>query len=552
MSAPGRNRPSRHPERNGSPEGPCHPERSEGSANLVVLKLGGSVLRSERDLPLAVSEVYRCWRGGARVVAVVSALGATTDELLARAEQLGLPTRSEAFPAYLGCGELVAASLLTLALHRSGLPARLLDPAAAGLRTAGDGQDADPVALDRSRLEAALDEDGIVVLPGFVGRDERGRATLLGRGGSDLTAFFAAAEMGGTCVLLKDAGGLFDGDPAVVAGARRFATLRWESARAVAGGAVQDKALRFAAARGLAFTVRAPGALAGTEVGARPDRLAALGEGQAPLRVALLGCGTVGGAVLRHLLERRERYEVVGVAVRDRARAEAAGVARSLLVPLDGLLARSPDVLLELAGGLAVEPWLEEALWRGVHVVTANKALLAARGEPLRELARTRGVRLLSSAAVGGALPALETVGRLARRGPIRGLRGVLNGTSTFVLDRLASGDDLAAAVAEARRRGFAEADPSLDLDGTDAAQKLELLLREAFPDARRTFVACAGSTARWPRAYAPAAALAMAPGASWRGRCAVARWCWRASGPAGCARGTSSPAPVRQATRSR
>jgi homoserine dehydrogenase len=330
---------------------------------------------------------------------------------------------------------------------------------------------------------------GIVVLPGFVGRDAGGATTLLGRGGSDLSALFVAAELGGRCVLLKDVGGLYDADPAACAGgedggvtARRYAALGWESARAVAGGAVQDKALRFAAARGLGFTVCGPGAVGGTRVGPGADRFAAAGPAHEvrPLRVALLGCGTVGGGVLRHLLDRPERYAVAGVAVRD-LRRERPGVPRELLTDAASLLDRPADVLVEAAGGLAVEHWVEEALWRGRHVVTANKALLAVRGEALGEVARARGVRLLGSAAVGGALPALETVARLAHRPGIRALRGVLNGTSTFVLDRLAGGEPLESALEEARRRGFAEADSRVDLDGTDAAQKLALLVREAF-----------------------------------------------------------------------
>jgi homoserine dehydrogenase len=456
-----------------------------------VLKLGGSVLRGERDLPRAVSEVYRIWRRGARVVAVVSALGPTTDELLRRAEQLGLPPRGAAFAAYLGGGEHAAASLLALALQKSGLPASLLDAAGAGLVTTGDPHDAEPVALDAGRLLASLGEGGIAVLPGFVGRDASGQPTLLGRGGSDLTALFVAAELGGACVLVKDVGGVFTADPARADLApRRYASIGWESARAVAGGAVQDKALRFAAARGLAFTVRAPGAPldaagAGTRVGSGPDRLA--GEGASdpvpPLRVALLGCGAVGGGVLRHLLARPESFLLVGVAVRDPRRA-APEVPRHLLCTPEELLGAPAEVFVEAAGGLGVEPWARRVLESGRHLVTANKALLAESGPALQELAAARGVRLLSSAAVGGALPALETVARVARRPGVRALRAVLNGTSTFVLGRLAQGDTLEEAAAEARRRGFAEADPRLDLDGTDAAQKLTLLLREAFSGA--------------------------------------------------------------------
>jgi homoserine dehydrogenase len=216
--------------------------------------------------------------------------------------------------------------------------------------------------------------------------------------------------------------------------------------------------------------------------------------------VALLGCGTVGGGVLRHLLARPERYAVVGVAVRDLARRLAPAaetgcaeeIPRALLCDGEELLSRPADVLVEAAGGLAVAPWIAAALvapWiaaalaAGRHVVTANKTLLAERGVALAALARARGVRLLGSAAVGGALPALETVARLRRRAPVVALRGVLNGTSSFVLDRLAHGEDLEAAIAEARRRGFAEADPSADLDGSDAAQKLSLLLAAAGHD---------------------------------------------------------------------
>jgi homoserine dehydrogenase len=232
-----------------------------GEPTLAVLKLGGSVLRSERDLPRAVSEVYRCWREGRQVVAVVSALGATTDELLRRAEQLGLPPRSPAFPAYLGGGEHAAATLLTLALHRAGLPATYLDAGSAGLRTDGDPWDAEPVAIDRGRLRREL-EQGIVVLPGFVGCDRLGSPTLLGRGGSDLTALFVAAELGAECILIKDAGALFTADPARQPSARRFRTLSWPTALRTAGQAVQEKALRLAQRRELAFTVRATGARA--------------------------------------------------------------------------------------------------------------------------------------------------------------------------------------------------------------------------------------------------------------------------------------------------
>jgi homoserine dehydrogenase len=477
---------------------------------ILVLKLGGSVLRTAADLPRAVSEVYRHWREGARVVAVVSAFGPTTDELLQRAEQLGLPPGSSAFPAYLGSGELTAASLLTLSLHRAGLPATLLDPAGAGLRAAGDPGDAELVGLDRQRLLGVLDQ-GIAVLPGFVGRFGDGSAALLGRGGSDLTALFVAAELGAGCVLLKDVGALFTADPVHQPGdARRFATITWSTARATAGGAVQDKALRFAAGRGLAFTVRAPGADDGTFVGPGPDRLGPPLARRPVLRVAVFGHGVVGGGVVAHLRERQDLFELVGVGVRA-PRRERPGLPLGLATTGEGLVDRPADVLVEVGGGADAADAVGAALARGRHVVTANKALLAERGQALARLARRRGVRLLASAAVGGALPALETVARLAASGRrIVGLRAVLNGTSGVVLDGLARGEALAEVVAEARRRGFAEADSSLDLDGTDAAQKLALLLRAA---------GCAVPSWRafGRRGVADAAAMVARLGGTWR-----------------------------------
>jgi homoserine dehydrogenase len=114
-------------------------------------------------------------------------------------------------------------------------------------------------------------------------------------------------------------------------------------------------------------------------------------------------------------------------------------------------------------------------------VVTANKALLAEEVETLAELAARRGVSLRYGAAVGGALPALETVRRAAASGRVRGIAGVLNGTCNFILDRCAAGASFSDAVSLARVAGYAEADPTLDLDGSDAAQKLALLIREAF-----------------------------------------------------------------------
>jgi homoserine dehydrogenase len=199
--------------------------------------------------------------------------------------------------------------------------------------------------------------------------------------------------------------------------------------------------------------------------------------------VALLGCGTVGGGVLARLLARPSLFRVTGVAVRELGRVRNPAVPRRLLTDDPAaLLERDSDVVVELLGG--TEPargLISWALHLGRHVVTANKALLADDLETLAERAGRRGGSLRFSAAVGGALPALETARRAASLGPIRSIAGVLNGTCNFVLDRLAEGSSFAGAVKLARDAGYAEADPTLDVDGSDAAQKLSLLAREAF-----------------------------------------------------------------------
>jgi homoserine dehydrogenase len=140
------------------------------------------------------------------------------------------------------------------------------------------------------------------------------------------------------------------------------------------------------------------------------------------------------------------------------------------------------DLVIEVIGGIGTaSKIIRSALQNGKHVITANKALLADSGELLLEDARANRVTLQYSAAAGGAVPMLEAVRRIAQKHEITELEGVLNGTSNFVLDQLSRGEQLEEAVAAAQEAGFAEADPSADLNGTDAAQKLILLAHAAF-----------------------------------------------------------------------
>ena len=452
---------------------------------ITVLKLGSSVLRSDADLPHAVHEVYRRVRDGQRVVVVVSAFGNTTDELIERGRRIadGEPNaHSEALAALLATGEASTAALLTMALGRAGIAATPFDCRRAQLRTSGALLDATPHTVDRSALLSALEERPVVVLPGFVGVHTDSALSLLGRGGSDLTALFVAQQLGAErCVLLKDVDGIYDRDPNSPRAARRYELLSFEDALALNAPVVQSKAIRFAARRDIAFEVRALDCDHGTTISAQRTRFATARTGGKAVRVALLGLGTVGLGVFRRLAN-DPRFSITGVAVRDRTKHLEDGVDPQLLSEDAWSVTSAPcDVVIELIGG--GEPagaLIAAALASGKHVVTANKAVIAARGEELEAIAQQSGVRLSFSAAVGGSVPVLERLSALAPIG-IDAIEGVVNGTTNFVLDRVANGRRYEDAVADAQAAGYAEADPSLDLDGTDAAQKLSIATRVAF-----------------------------------------------------------------------
>ncbi len=449
---------------------------------VIVLKFGGSALRDERSLPRAVAEVDRWRREGYAVVAVVSALHGQTDRLLAEAHRHAERPEPGALAALVATGEQAAAAALALVLDRAGVGARAFDAASAGLRTTGDPLDSHLVSARAEALCAAFALDQVAVVPGFVGRDAQGRTTLLGRGGSDYTALFLASCLGARCRLVKDVPGVFDRDPGA-AGARRLAAVSWADAEVLGGRVLQPKALRFAAERRLSFEVAALDADDRTVVGPGPTRTGGQPTQTAPLRVACLGAGVVGLGVLQHLLARPEQFEVVGVAVRDPAAAVARGAPCQHVTTDGGALARSEcDVVFEALGG--AEPaasWLEAAFERGRRVVTVNKSAVSRSRDRLERAAQEGGGTLTCSGAVGGATPVLARAARLREERGVVAVEAVLNGTTNFVLDRIAEGSTLADAVREAQERGFAEADPTTDLDGTDSAEKLSILAGEAF-----------------------------------------------------------------------
>jgi homoserine dehydrogenase len=201
------------------------------------------------------------------------------------------------------------------------------------------------------------------------------------------------------------------------------------------------------------------------------------------LNVGLLGLGTVGSGVVQWLQAFPHRFEISGIAVQSLDKKRPSWLPANLLTDDPWkVLEQQPDLVIEVMGGL--EPsfaLLQSALERGISVVSANKDLLALRGEYLQEIAFRSGALLLHSAAVGGSVPMLEISESLVDSEEILQVEGILNGTTNFVLGRMEEGFSAKEAVRLAQEAGFAEADPSSDLKGLDAAYKVSLLAEAAF-----------------------------------------------------------------------
>jgi len=450
---------------------------------LIVLKFGGSVLRAEGDLTSAAAEVYRWHRRGWRVVAVASAYHGVTDRLAGEARRWPDGCDS-ARAALIGAGETRAACHLALRLRESGLRCRFVPVSEAGLLAEGPALASHPRAVDRARLHGLLARHDVLILPGFQAQGPDGEPRLLGRGGSDLTALVLAEQLqADRCRLVKDTHGLFEFDPAL-AGPRpgRYRAITWADAARLGDQVLQPRALAYARRHQRPFDFAAPGRSAGTLVGADSTALDPPREPGRPRRVALAGCGTVGGG-LAAMLADLPWLELASVAVRRRRRSRPDLPDGVTVVnePRD-LLASAPDVVVDTMGdGAAALPLLRAALARGIPVVTADKDLLAHHGPELRSLADQAGTVVRGSAACGGGAPMLEQTRQLASAHPLVRLQGVINGTSNWILDRLHEGQSLEDAIAAAQAAGFAEADPTADVGGHDAARKLCLLAHAAW-----------------------------------------------------------------------
>jgi homoserine dehydrogenase len=235
--------------------------------------------------------------------------------------------------------------------------------------------------------------------------------------------------------------------------------------------------------------------MAASSAGRGDNRPPPAGRGDnQPLRVGIAGLGTVGSGVVKLLAENAEilrlhcprAIEVTAVSARDKGKDRGINL-QNLHWTADPLaLADDPnvDVVAEMIGGAdgVAKALVEKAIANGKHVVTANKALLAHHGTALARAAERAGVALAYEAAVAGGIPVIKAMREGLAANKIEQVYGILNGTCNYILTQMReTGREFAEVLAEAQKLGYAEADPSFDVDGVDAAHKLSILTSVAF-----------------------------------------------------------------------
>ena len=439
---------------------------------IIVLNFGHSVLRSLDDYNDAASEIYRHYRQGQNVVAVTSAQGDQTDILMAEARQVGPDGNAKNLPELIQLGERRSAALLALALERIGAPAFVRQARDLGLKA----KNAALVDLNVEQLEDDLKNHDIVVMPGHVAIGEKDRTVLLTEGGSDLTALYVANELGVKALLLKDVEGVFEHDPKQSGPApQRYNTISYADARVKAAPLISPKALDYAQDNNIEFGIGKPAFPTFTMIGTDTGSTSSIPSPK-KLKVAMIGCGSVGGGVYRRIETYSDRFDMVKIMVRDVNKYIDQGYKpEELTTDFADIIASKPDVLVDVSG--PVNPLLEYCktiLESGVHVVSANKQAIAAGGQDLIDFAKANNAQLRFSSAAGGGMPVLEMC--IRERGRITRVEALLNGTTNYMLGEISSGKSYAEALQKAQDKGFAEADPSSDVNGSDAAAKIRLV----------------------------------------------------------------------------
>ncbi len=235
----------------------------------VVIKFGSSVLTGISGYRQAAAEMAGEVERGRAVIAVVSAAAGRTDALAGAARQVNPAPSARWYSELLATAEEASVRVLTLAAEAQGMNVLALSAAELGISTRGTTLDSEPDAVDVARLKKLLGRHDALVVPGFVGVGENGETTLLGRGGSDLTALFLASRLRTEeCRLVKDVDGLYrrdpnrSGDPGP-----RLLRATWSDVLQFGGALVQEKAVKFAESVGQGFSICGAQAGDGTRVG---------------------------------------------------------------------------------------------------------------------------------------------------------------------------------------------------------------------------------------------------------------------------------------------
>ncbi len=443
---------------------------------IIVLNFGHSVLKSLEDYTRAADEIYWHYRQGQNVIAVTSAQNDATDVLIAEARRIGPEGAAKNLPELLQLGERKSAALLALALERIGAPAFVRQARDLGLTGRGSYMDAELTGLDVGQLRDDLKNHDIVVMPGFVAIGEKDRPVLLGQGGADLTALYVADKLGVEAILLKDVDGVYAHDPREQGEApQRYEAISFDETAKRAAPLIAPKALSFAKENNKSFRIGKPGLPRYTRIGHETSGLSSPPRIK-KLRVAMLGCGIVGGGVYRRIKASPDHFEMVRIMVRNVDKYIDQGYDPALLTTESGdLFEAKPDIFIDVSG--PIDPALQitrDMIKAGVHVVSANKQAIAEGGQGLIDLAAKQGVQLLFSSAAGGGMPVLEMC--LREKGRIARVEALLNGTTNYMLGEMDKGKSYEEALKEAQDKGFAEADPTADVGGADAAAKIRLI----------------------------------------------------------------------------
>ena len=243
------------------------------SKKRVVLKFGGSVIHSQADFEAIANEIQRFVSDGFQLVVVVSAYFDVTEGLIAKASGIGISPSSSAFAAFVSSGEFVTATDLTTYLVENGLNASFRSPAEFDFVATGSRESASPSSINPDKINNALEQYSVIVMPGFSAVDESGDSILLGRGGSDISAVFVAQALGLNSVrLLKDVDGIYNVDPNAFKDAQRLEYVDYERACKIGSVLIQPEAIEFAATKNVCIDIAAIGNSFASRIG--PKKLA--------------------------------------------------------------------------------------------------------------------------------------------------------------------------------------------------------------------------------------------------------------------------------------